>query len=81
MWPNDEAVRAAARQAEQAVVAFNASGIPMRTRGQAEVEALSRGLDLIEPRVVLVNHWMPDDLMPAFSDAQVHLYGGLALKR
>jgi S-adenosyl methyltransferase len=68
-------------EASAGVAAFNASGIPIRARGQAEVEALFRGLDLIEPGVVLVNHWMPDDLMPAFSDTQVHLYGGLALKR
>jgi hypothetical protein len=68
-------------EASVGVAAYNASGIPTRARSKAEVEELFRGLDLIEPGVVLVNHWMPRDLTFPFRDAHVHLYGGLALKR
>jgi S-adenosyl methyltransferase len=62
------------------VAAYNANGIPTRARSKAEVEALFRGLDLVEPGVALVNHWWPDDLTPVVDDAQVHMYGGVAVK-
>jgi hypothetical protein len=68
-------------EASAGVAAYNASGIPTRARDKAAVEALFRGLDLIEPGVVLVNRWKPDDLSSTVSDAHAHLYGGIALKR
>jgi hypothetical protein len=63
------------------VAAYNANGIPTRARTKAEVEALFAGLDLVEPGVVLVNHWWPDDQTPATIDAHVHMYGGIGIKR
>ncbi|MGH3246336.1 MAG: SAM-dependent methyltransferase [Trebonia sp.] len=63
------------------VAAYNANGIPTRARGRAEVEAFFRGFELVEPGVALVNHWWPDDQARAVSDAHVHMYGGVAVKR
>jgi S-adenosyl methyltransferase len=63
------------------VAAYNANGIPTRARSKPEVEALFAGLDLVEPGVVLVNHWWPDKETPAAIDAHVHMYGGVAIKR
>jgi hypothetical protein len=62
------------------VAAYNANGIMEKARDKAEVEALFSGLDLVEPGVVLVSHWHPDDQTSAVSDAHVHMYGGIALK-
>jgi hypothetical protein len=61
------------------VAAYNANGIPTKARDKAEVEALFRGFDLVEPGVTLVNHWWPDDLTLAVRDAHVHMYGGVAV--
>jgi hypothetical protein len=36
---------------------------------------------LIDPGVVLVNHWRPDAAAPAVPNEHVHLYGGVAVKR
>jgi S-adenosyl methyltransferase len=62
------------------VAAYNANGIPTRARSKTEVEALFTGLDLVEPGVVLVNHWWPDDQTPATIDPHVHMYGGIGIK-
>ncbi|HEY2674182.1 MAG TPA: SAM-dependent methyltransferase [Rugosimonospora sp.] len=62
------------------VAAYNANGIPCKARDRAEVEALLTGLDLLDPGVVLVNHWHPDDAASAVDDAHVHMYGGIAVK-
>jgi hypothetical protein len=62
------------------VAAYNASGLPLKTRSIAEVEALFAGLDLVAPGVVLVNHWRPDDRMPPVLDQHVHICGGVAVK-
>jgi S-adenosyl methyltransferase len=62
------------------VAAYNASGIPLKTRSIAEAEALFDGLDLVAPGVVLVNHWWPDDQMPGVLDEHVHICGGVAVK-
>ena len=62
------------------VAAYNASGIPLKTRSIAEAEELFAGLDLVAPGVVLVNHWRPDDQMPPVLDKHVHICGGVAVK-
>jgi O-methyltransferase involved in polyketide biosynthesis len=62
------------------VAAYNARGISEKARDRAEVERLFRGLELVEPRVTLVNHWHPDDAARAVPDAHVHMYGGVAVK-
>jgi hypothetical protein len=60
---------------------YRASGIPVRARNLAEVTDLFRGLDLVEPGVVLVHRWHPDDAAEALDDSQVYMYGGVAIKR
>jgi hypothetical protein len=60
--------------------AFRAQGIDVKARGRAEVEALFRGLNLVDPGVVLVHQWHPDEAARALPDSHVHLYGGVALK-
>jgi S-adenosyl methyltransferase len=62
------------------IAAYEANGIPERARNQAEVEGLFAGLDLVDPGVVLVNHWWPDDEAPEFPDEHVHMYGGVGIK-
>jgi hypothetical protein len=62
------------------VAAYVASGIDERARDHAEVEKLFRGLELIDPGVVLVNHWRPDAAALAVPDEHVHMYGGVARK-
>lgn len=70
----------APEEVTRGVAAYNANGIPTRARSKAEVEALFTGLDLVEPGIVLVNHWWPDDETPAAIDAHVHMYGGIGIK-
>jgi trans-aconitate methyltransferase len=62
------------------VAAYNARGIPTVARDKAQVEAFFDGLELLDPGVVLVNHWHADDLAAAVDDAHVHMYGGIARK-
>ena len=71
----------APEEVTKGVAAYNASGIPLKTRTIAETAALFTGLDLIAPGVVLVNHWWPDDRMPPVLDQHVHICGGVAVKR
>ncbi len=67
-------------EASRSVAAYNAQGIPMKARTQAEVEQFFAGLDLIDPGVTLVNHWHPDEAALAVPDAHVWMYGGVAFK-
>ncbi|WP_462204002.1 SAM-dependent methyltransferase [Frankia sp. CcWB3] len=62
------------------VAAYNASGIPLVARDRAWVEQFFDGLEILDPSVVLVNHWHPDELA-AVDDAHVHMYGGITRKR
>jgi S-adenosyl methyltransferase len=48
-----------------AVAASQRAGISFTPRGQAEVAAFFAGLDLVDPRVVPVLAWRPDDGAPA----------------
>ncbi|GAA2915446.1 hypothetical protein Acy02nite_69980 [Actinoplanes cyaneus] len=58
---------------------MRAQGIPTRVRSHAEVTAFFDGLDLVEPGVVPILRWHPEQDVP-FTDAQVALYGGVARK-
>ncbi|WP_283132735.1 SAM-dependent methyltransferase [Rhizohabitans arisaemae] len=62
------------------VAAYTAHGVPVRARTKAEVVPFFAGLKLIDPGVVLVNHWHPDEAAAAVPDAHVHMYGGAAIK-
>jgi O-methyltransferase involved in polyketide biosynthesis len=67
-------------EVNKGVAAYVARGIDEKARDRAEVEDLFRGLELIDPGVVLVNHWRPDDAARAVPDEHVHMYGGVARK-
>ncbi|MFI5892461.1 SAM-dependent methyltransferase [Actinoplanes sp. NPDC051513] len=68
-------------EVNRGVAAYVAKGIEEKARDLAECQELFRGLDLIDPGVVLVNHWRPDDAARAVPDEHVHMYGGVAVKR
>ena len=59
---------------------YGSSGIPIRSRTRADVEALFDGLELVEPGITLVTHWHPDEQAKAVDDAHVYLYGGVGIK-
>ena len=79
------------RGAQQSA-AFNAAGIPWRTRTPAEVDALLTGLEPVDPGLVNLVDWRPVDLQPPLApvppeiaqyegashrDPTVYEYGGV----
>jgi trans-aconitate methyltransferase len=64
----------------KAVATYKARGLTQKARDRAEVEALFDGLELLEPGVVPVHQWWPDDEARAVPDEHVHMYGGVAVK-
>jgi hypothetical protein len=65
----------------QVLAEYERAGIRGKLRARAEVQDLFRGLELLDPGVVLVHRWHPDERAAAYSDQQVHMYGGVAVKR
>jgi S-adenosyl methyltransferase len=65
----------------QVLAEYERAGIRGKLRGREEVQDLFRGLELLDPGVVLVHRWHPDEQAAAYSDEQVHMYGGVAVKR
>jgi hypothetical protein len=63
------------------VAAYNANGIPLVARTKPEVERFFDGLEILDPGIVLVNHWHPDQAASEVADAHVHMYGGIGRKR
>ncbi|WP_199509764.1 SAM-dependent methyltransferase [Nucisporomicrobium flavum] len=68
-------------QAVAAAQQYTARGIPAKPRTDEEVEALFRGLELVEPGVTPVHRWHPDAEASAVPDADVQMSGGVAVKR
>jgi len=68
------------REVSRGAIAYRRYGIPNRVRSRAEVEGLLAGLDMIDPGVVLVNHWHPDADAETPPDDHVYMYGAVALK-
>jgi O-methyltransferase involved in polyketide biosynthesis len=62
------------------IAMYNARGITSKARTRAEVEALFRGLDLVDPGVALVSRWQPDEQSVAVPDQRVSIYGGVGIK-
>ncbi|BEL07187.1 SAM-dependent methyltransferase [Actinoplanes sichuanensis] len=54
-------------------------GITSRLRDHAEVSRFFAGLELVDPGVLPIARWRPDEVVE-FTDAQVALYGGVARK-
>lgn len=70
----------APQEVADGIAAYEARGIPERVRTRTDVERFFDGMELIDPGVVLVNHWHPDDVARAIPDEHVHMYGGAAIK-
>ena len=66
-------------QAANAVAAGQQSGVTYVPRTQAEIAAFFSGLDLVEPGVVPILTWHPDDGDPVDPHAASH-YAGMASK-
>ena len=62
------------------VAAYNANGIPAVARDRPGVEQFFHGLEILDPGIVLVNHWHPDREAAETPDAHVHMYGGIGRK-
>ena len=61
--------------------AYQAGGVATRTRTVAEFSELAfRGLELVDPGVVLVSEWRPEASGPRPTAAEVSWYGGVGRK-
>ncbi|MDN3261911.1 SAM-dependent methyltransferase [Streptomyces sp. CSDS2] len=60
------------------IAAYAAGGVTLVARSHAEVGAFFDGLGLLEPGIVPVSRWRPEE--PPARDGPVSLYGGVALK-
>jgi hypothetical protein len=69
------------RTGEHTVNTYNTSGVPVKQRSRDEVVALFGGLDLVEPGIVFVHQWHPEDEDRAVDNKDVFMYGGVAIKR
>ncbi|MDA3646879.1 SAM-dependent methyltransferase [Saccharopolyspora indica] len=70
----------APEEVRRGVAAYNANGIPLKSRTEAEVARFFDGMVLMNPGVVLVNHWHPDAEAAKVADEHVHMYGAVAVK-
>jgi hypothetical protein len=68
-------------QAVAGAAAYRARGIDAIARTDAEVTDLFRGLDLLDPGVVLVNRWRPEPEDAEIEDYHVQMSGGVGVKR
>jgi hypothetical protein len=68
-------------QAVAGAAAYRARGIDAKARTDAEVTDLFRGLDLVDPGVVLVNRWRPEAQDAEVEDFHVQMSGGVGVKR
>ncbi|MEU7563232.1 SAM-dependent methyltransferase [Streptomyces eurythermus] len=59
---------------------YAARGMPMRLRTLAEAHEFFDGLDLVEPGIVQVHKWHPDDGAQGVRDEDVAMYGAVARK-
>jgi hypothetical protein len=66
---------------DQTVRTYNTSGVPVKPRSHDEVVALFGDLEMVEPGVVFVHKWHPDDEDRAVDDKDVAMYGGVGIKR
>ncbi|GII64670.1 hypothetical protein Skr01_47550 [Sphaerisporangium krabiense] len=64
----------------EAVAQYNRRGIMSKARTRAQIEEFFTGFELIEPGVVPVHRWRPDDRALLVRDSMVSMYGGLAVK-
>jgi hypothetical protein len=61
---------------------YRQRGIPFELRGKAEFNRFFDGLELVPPGVQIMHRWRPDEDTPTeLTDAQISVYGALAIKR
>jgi hypothetical protein len=60
---------------------YNTSGVPVKPRSREDVRALFGDLELVDPGVVFVHEWHPDEEDRSVDAKAVAMYGGVALKR
>lgn len=66
---------------EEVAETYRKRGIPTAARSHAEVGRFFSGLELIDPGLVLIHHWRPDEgTDTGMTDADVSIYGGVARK-
>ncbi|MEV5407664.1 SAM-dependent methyltransferase [Thermopolyspora sp. NPDC052614] len=63
-----------------AVDSYRSDGMPIKARTSDELARFFDGLDLIDPGVVRVNRWHPDEDAAAVPDDHVYMFGGAAIK-
>jgi hypothetical protein len=54
-------------------------GLSVTLRSRAQVAGMLAGLDLVDPGVTLVHRWRPHPDDPPLADADVHLWGAVAV--
>ncbi len=65
---------------DHTVGTYQRSGVPLRPRSHDEVAGLFGDLTVVDPGVVFVHHWHPDETDRTTADSDVAMYGGVALK-
>lgn len=71
----------APEEMKRAATVYAASRIPVLQRPKNEIERFFDGLELVEPGVVPIHRWRPDDpSLGELSDAEVSMFGGVARK-
>ncbi len=70
----------APEEVRRGAIAYRRSGIPNRPRTRSEVEALLAGMKILDPGVVLVHRWRPEEQDLPVADEQVYMYGTMAIK-
>lgn len=70
------------KQTEQAKQLYAATGNPVNIRSYGQIEAFFDGLDLVEPGLVYVSHWRPEEADDLFIDRPESsgYYGGVGRK-
>ena len=67
------------QRAADAVQAYRRAGAPLVARSKQELMRLFEGLDLIDPGMVQVTRWHPDEKLPGQADS-IWWYGAVARK-
>jgi hypothetical protein len=67
-------------QDKEAVQTFNSHGFNLKPRTVAETEVFFEGMELLEPGVVMVHRWHPDEVASKYKDEEVGMCGGVGRK-
>jgi hypothetical protein len=70
----------AREEVTRGVAAYNRQTLNAVARDHDRVLSLFGGRELLDPGLVLVKYWHPDEAALAVPDEHVHMYGGVAVK-